>query len=128
MGGAAFNSLIYGGPLKSGYRPGRIADGFGSEPQNGPGLTLFVGRNGSGKSSFAEGVEVALTGRNERIKGKTAEWQKQWRNIHDGANAEITVEFQVDGEIDPLTVRRLWTGKNLDDAVTGHQQERQRAA
>ena len=28
----------------------------------GPGLTLVVGRNGSGKSSFAEGVEILLTG------------------------------------------------------------------
>jgi chromosome segregation ATPase len=28
----------------------------------GPGLTLVVGRNGSGKSSFAEGLELLLTG------------------------------------------------------------------
>src|SRR5580704_9119213 len=28
----------------------------------GPGLTLVVGRNGSGKSSFAEALEVLLTG------------------------------------------------------------------
>ena len=28
----------------------------------GPGLTLVVGRNGSGKSSFADGLEVLLTG------------------------------------------------------------------
>src|SRR5688500_12718981 len=28
----------------------------------GPGLTLVVGRNGSGKSSFAEAAELALTG------------------------------------------------------------------
>ena len=30
--------------------------------QPGPGLTLVVGRNGSGKSSFAEAAELALTG------------------------------------------------------------------
>jgi AAA domain len=30
--------------------------------KEGPGLTLVVGRNGSGKSSFAEGLEVLLTG------------------------------------------------------------------
>lgn len=32
----------------------------------GPGLTLVVGRNGSGKSSFAEGLEVLLTGDSRR--------------------------------------------------------------
>ena len=81
----------------------------------GPGLTLVLGRNGSGKSSFAEGIETALTGRNERLTGKTADWQKQWRNIHDGTSAEVTVEFQVDGD-SLTTVRRAWTGKNIDDA------------
>jgi len=84
----------------------------------GPGLTVVLGRNGSGKSSFAEGMEVALTGRNERLAGKTADWQKQWRNIHDGTSAEITVEFQVDGESRPLRLRRRWTGKNIGDAET----------
>lgn len=88
------------------------------EVEPGPGLTLVVGRNGSGKSSFAEGIEVALTGHNERLKGKTAEWQKQWRNIHDGASAEVTVEFQVDGDSRVLTVQRSWAGKNIDDATS----------
>ena len=32
----------------------------------GPGLTLVVGRNGSGKSSFAEALELLLTGENRR--------------------------------------------------------------
>src|SRR5262245_2130960 len=32
----------------------------------GPGLTLIVGRNGSGKSSFAEGLEVLFTGDSKR--------------------------------------------------------------
>jgi hypothetical protein len=43
----------------------------------GPGLTLVVGRNGSGKSSFAEGLELLLTGdtyrwRDRRGSGATA--------------------------------------------------------
>ena len=32
------------------------------ELEPGPGLTVVVGRNGSGKSSFAEALEVLLTG------------------------------------------------------------------
>lgn len=38
--------------------------------QPGPGLTLVVGRNGSGKSSFAEGLELLLTGHNLHWEGK----------------------------------------------------------
>ena len=36
----------------------------------GPGLTLVVGRNGSGKSSFAEALELLLTGDNQRWSSK----------------------------------------------------------
>lgn len=36
----------------------------------GPGLTLVVGRNGSGKSSLAEALELLLTGSNHR-------WEKK---------------------------------------------------
>jgi DNA repair exonuclease SbcCD ATPase subunit len=35
-----------------------------------PGLNVFVGRNGSGKSSFAEAVEYALT-------EETARWSQR---------------------------------------------------
>lgn len=34
--------------------------------QAGPGLTVVAGRNGSGKSSFAEAAELALTDDNKR--------------------------------------------------------------
>src|SRR5215469_5498839 len=48
----------------------------------GPGLTLVVGRNGSGKSSFAEGLEVLLTGDLRRWQVLTAAWREGWRNLH----------------------------------------------
>jgi hypothetical protein len=48
----------------------------------GPGLTLVTGRNGSGKSSFAEAAELALTGDNKRWAGRTAVWREGWRNLH----------------------------------------------
>ncbi|MGW0632044.1 AAA family ATPase [Streptomyces sp. NPDC002758] len=52
----------------------------------GPGLTLVTGRNGSGKSSFAEAIEIALTGDNARWRGRSDIWRKSWRNLHHGAD------------------------------------------
>lgn len=60
----------------------------------GPGLTVVVGRNGSGKSSFAEGLEVLLTGNSYRWEGKTVSWKKGWRNLHQGDNPKIVAKFQ----------------------------------
>src|SRR5262245_44014046 len=48
----------------------------------GPGLTLIVGRNGSGKSSFAEGLELLLTEQNYRWEDRPKVWQEGWRNLH----------------------------------------------
>jgi len=46
----------------------------------GPGLTLVVGRNGSGKSSFAEALELLVTGDTYRWKSRAKVWQQGWRN------------------------------------------------
>ena len=52
------------------------------DPQ--PSLTVISGRNGSGKSSFAEALEVALTGNTYRWSDdRPAVWRQHWRNIHD---------------------------------------------
>lgn len=53
----------------------------------GPGLTLVTGRNGSGKSSFAEAAELTLTGDSRRWPGRTVVWRKGWRNLHSPVKA-----------------------------------------
>ena len=84
----------------------------------GPGLTLVVGRNGSGKSSIAEALEFALTGDSLRWAGKSLEWKNGWRNLHAQDNPAITVGLRVDGEREPRTVRVNWSSRKLESAKT----------
>ena len=58
----------------------------------GPGLTLVVGRNGSGKSSFAEGLELLLTGDTYRWSQRSKVWRDGWRNLHH-PQAALAAEF-----------------------------------
>ncbi len=73
----------------------------------GPGLTLVVGRNGSGKSSFAEALEVLLTGESLRWKDRAAVWRDGWRNLHHPV-ASLSATFLVEGEPQPCVVSRRW--------------------
>ncbi|MEU0395789.1 AAA family ATPase [Streptomyces sp. NPDC006208] len=83
-----------------------------------PGLTVVAGRNGSGKSSFAEAAEMALTGDNFRWQGRTQIWRQGWRNLHHGVGPEISVGLTFDDGSDPVTVRRSWHGDQLADSRT----------
>ncbi|TCK22775.1 AAA family ATPase [Pseudonocardia endophytica] len=47
-----------------------------------PGLTVVAGRNGSGKSTFAEALEVGLTRKSYRWAERAADWQNAWGNLH----------------------------------------------
>jgi energy-coupling factor transporter ATP-binding protein EcfA2 len=76
----------------------------------GPGLTVVVGRNGSGKSSFAEALEVLLTGKLRRWENLPVVWKQGWRSMHQPEHAEITAEFLVEGG-GPATARRTWGSK-----------------
>ncbi len=76
----------------------------------GPGLTIVTGRNGSGKSSFAEAAEFALTGDNKRWSGRSAVWQDGWRNLHRGDEPRIHLHLGVEGRPNGATVECFWTG------------------
>lgn len=82
----------------------------------GPGLTLVIGRNGSGKSSFAEGVEAALTGTSFRWRGKTKDWLGGWHNLHEPAPASVVLQLAIDGDRGRTTVTRTWTGQDLEQS------------
>jgi len=83
----------------------------------GPGLTLIVGRNGSGKSSFSEALELLLTGENQRWGSKrTRIWKEGWRNLHHPDLARIEAKLSIDGRAGSYTVARSWkAGENLED-------------
>lgn len=82
----------------------------------GPGLTLVVGRNGSGKSSFAEALELLLTGANRRWQDKSRVWVDGWRNMHWEGAAEIEAEFAMEGSSDGGRVVCRWNeGAALSD-------------
>ena len=83
----------------------------------GPGLTVVVGRNGSGKSSFAEALELLLTGDTLRWKDRTRVWKEGWRNLHDGSAPRISARFLVEGKAGFTTVQRRWSeNTELDEA------------
>ncbi|MCX8564017.1 AAA family ATPase [Mycolicibacterium mucogenicum] len=77
-----------------------------------PGLTVVSGRNGSGKSSFAEALELALTGTSYRWKEKQALWAESWRNLHRPRPTTVRVGFTREGS-GPIDVGVDWT----DEAV-----------
>lgn len=86
------------------------------EPGNG--ITLVVGSNGSGKSSFAEGLETLLTGTNQRWQDKRKTWQTGWRNLHVSDRIEIAAELTLEGQSEPLHARRWWTGSDITDQTS----------
>jgi recombinational DNA repair ATPase RecF len=73
----------------------------------GPGLTLVIGRNGSGKSSFAEGLELLLTGQTYRWLDRAKIWKDGWRNLHH-PHASVQAEFALQGEPKPCALVLAW--------------------
>jgi recombinational DNA repair ATPase RecF len=75
----------------------------------GPGLTLVVGRNGSGKSSFAEGLELLMTGQNFRWAKRTRVWTQGWQNLHCEDDTELRARFVIEGREGQVTAVRAWS-------------------
>jgi hypothetical protein len=87
----------------------------------GPGLTVVTGRNGSGKSSFAEAIEVALTGANRRWLGDDGKpahplQQRGWRNLHHPQDPRIDLNVLVPGRNSLVTITRTWAGEPFTDS------------
>jgi energy-coupling factor transporter ATP-binding protein EcfA2 len=89
----------------SGFR--EIGEPAALRLQPGPGLTVVVGRNGSGKSSFAEALEVLLTGQLRRWEKLPVVWRQGWRSMHHPQQAQITADFLVEGA-GAAVVQRTW--------------------
>ncbi|MFF7901554.1 AAA family ATPase [Streptomyces sp. NPDC007920] len=94
--------------------------GVGSEarlklrPQ--PGVTLVVGRNGSGKSSFAEAIETLFTGTNAHCSGGHPSHAVRWRNLHNGERTFVEAKLTVQCDPSPSTLTRAWTGDAFTDS------------
>ena len=86
--------------------------------QPGPGLTLVVGANGCGKSSFAEGLEILLTGDNTRWKARSAIWREGWRNLHHEGPVRVEARFAIEGaERETIAERRWESDGGLGDSA-----------
>ncbi|WP_240970078.1 AAA family ATPase [Actinacidiphila epipremni] len=83
-----------------------------------PGVTLVVGRNGSGKSSFADGIETALTGTSARWDGRSAVWRDNWRNLHHDGDPRVEAKVRVAGDDRPSTITCAWPSDDVSKPET----------
>lgn len=93
----------------------------------GPGLVLVVGRNGSGKSSLAEAVEVAFTGTSLRWKDRPVVWRDGWRSLHFEGPSRVEVEVQIDGDSGVSRIVRTWPGDDVDQSQASLRRPRERS-
>lgn len=77
--------------------------------KTGAGLTVVLGRNGSGKSSFVEGLETLLTGTSTRWSERPKEWEEGWLNVHHDCSKPVILRagFCLEGEGEVTLERRI---------------------
>lgn len=81
----------------------------------GPGLTVVAGRNGSGKSSFAEAIEAVLTRTSHRWTSRSRWVEGQWRNLHHDGPTRVSLQLAEAGA-GLTTVCADWDGAAELDA------------
>ena len=87
------------------------------ELEPSPGLTVVVGRNGSGKSSFAEGLELLMTGRLKRWEKRPKAWTETWQCLHHDAPTQLAASLTVEGSGEEVALAQEWPhGAPFDDS------------
>ncbi|MFF4166295.1 AAA family ATPase [Streptomyces sp. NPDC001741] len=74
-----------------------------------PGVNLVVGRNGSGKSSLADAIEVGFTGTRAHRPGQDATRGGHWANLHNAESPKIELKLAIEGDTGNSTLTRTWT-------------------
>jgi energy-coupling factor transporter ATP-binding protein EcfA2 len=73
-----------------------------------PGLTVVVGRNGSGKSSFAEGLELLMTGALKRWEKRPKAWTETWQCLHHTGPTRLSAELVLEGSGETVELSQAW--------------------
>ena len=114
--GAALSETAYLSQLSvAGFRGIGPRAELNVEPH--PGLTIVYGANGSGKSSFAEALDVLLTGTTGRFAGRGMEWRSAQTNVHAPRSGYVSGVFALgthEANSEPFV--RSWTD---DGYLTG---------
>jgi recombinational DNA repair ATPase RecF len=76
-------------------------------------LTVVCGRNGSGKSTFAEALEVLLTGQLRRWETHSLVFREGWRSMH-ASHARVRAELFIEGTAGATVVERDWPDDTQD--------------
>jgi energy-coupling factor transporter ATP-binding protein EcfA2 len=71
-----------------------------------PGLTVVVGSNGSGKSSFAEALELLMTGAVKRWTKRPKAWTDSWQCLHHDGPTRVAADLENAGGV--ITLERTW--------------------
>jgi energy-coupling factor transporter ATP-binding protein EcfA2 len=78
------------------------------ELEPSPGLTVVVGRNGSGKSSFAEGLELLMTGALKRWEKRPKAWTETWQCLHHTGPTRLSAELLLEGSSESVGLSQEW--------------------